>query len=406
MIDWLYQTGLDLSIIIGVILIIRKPVRYFLGAHVVYWLWLVPLIRFVSWFKAEIPTTIFEKVQFNDGKMIIRILDNPDKWQLSQYSTLEKIWLVGIFVWLLLRLYGWFKFRIHLKETSSPIDIYQKVNGFKTVKNHQKVSVFETSIADAPFITGIFSAQIYLPKDTFQHYSQQQKMCVLKHEMTHLNRKDLWVQLVAEAMRTIFWFNPVVHIAYHLFRQDQELACDHSVLATSNDEERLAYGQVLLNGLHAHVLPSTLSFFNNHKQRFTMLEKHKNSALTNILGISLCAIITVFALTKAPKSIAQDTVNNQNVSFKFKDIPLKSVLMLVADGTNKEVVGFNKLPDINISVTATHVSGKQFEELILKCTGFKLESRGSHYEIMKDEQSKSNLKNSNQCINTINDEES
>ncbi len=402
MIDWLYQTGLDISIIIGIILLIRKPVRKLLGAHVVYWLWLVPLIRFFSWFKAEIPTTVFEKVQFNDGKMLIRILDNPDKWQLSHYFTLEKIWLAGIFVWILLRLYGWLKFKSYLKNTSSPMDIYQKVKEFETVKNHKKVSFFETSIADAPFITGIFSAQIYLPKDTFQHYSQQQKLCVLKHEMTHLNRKDLWMQLVAESMRTIFWFNPVVHIAYHLFRQDQELACDHSVLATADNQERLAYGSVLLKGLHAHALPSALSFFNNHKQRFTMLEKHKNSALTTILGVSLCAIITVFALTKAPKSIAQETAKNQSVSFNFKDISLKTILMLMADATPKEIVGYDKLPDINVTVTAINVSSQLFEDIILKCTGFKMESRGDTYEIMKDEQFNSNLENSNQCINKIN----
>ncbi len=406
MINWLYQTGLDISIIIGVILLIRKPVHKWLGAHVVYWLWLIPFIRFISWFKAEIPTTVLEKIHFTDGKILLRVFNNPEKWQLSHYFTLEKIWIIGIIIWLVIRVLGWMKFRAYLKNTSSPMDIYQQVKEFKSIKNHQKASFFQTKITEAPFITGIFSAQIYLPLDTFQNYSQQQKMCVLKHEMAHLNRKDLWVQLVAETMRTIFWFNPIVHIAYQLFRQDQELACDHSVLASSDDEERLAYGRVLLKGLHAHALPSALSFFNNHKQRFTMLEKHKNSALTTILGISLCVIITVFALTKAPESIAKEEVKTEDVSFNFKDIPLKTILMVVADGMNKEIVGFNKLPDINVSVSATHVDGKQLEELILKCTGYKLESKGGFFEIMKDEQSKSNLNNSNQCINTINEEKS
>ncbi len=406
MINWLYQTNLEVSIIIGIILLIRKPVRALLGSHVVYWLWAIPFIRFVSWFKAEIPSTVFEQVNFPNGKILIRIFDNPDTWRLSYYFTLEKIWIGGVVAWIILRVLGWIKFKKHLKDTSSPMDIYQHVNDIEPLKNLQKVSFFNTTITDAPFITGIFKAQIYLPKNSFKQHSQQQKMCILKHEMTHLNRKDLWAQIAAEIMRTLFWFNPVIHIAYHLIRQDQELACDHSVLAASNDEERLEYGRVLLKAIHSHALPTALSFFNNPKQRFIMLEKHKNSTFTTILGISLCAIITVFALTKAPDSIAKEAKNQQGVSFKFKDMPLKTILMLVADGMHKEVVGFHKLPDINISVSAKNVNASEFENLILKCTGFKLEPKEGYFEIMNDTKSKNNLKNSNQCINTLNEKKS
>ncbi len=131
------------------------------------------------------------------------------------------------------------------------------------------------------------------------------------------------------------------------------------------------------------------------------VEKHEDSFIKNILGISLCATLTVFALTKAPESIANETINKNEVSFNFKEIPLKSILMLITDAMNKEIVGFNKLPNIKTSVYATHVDGKQLEGLILKCTGYKLENKGSYYEIMKDKQTRHNINNSNQCINTI-----
>ena len=47
MIDWLYQSTLDISIIIVLILIIRNPVRRLLGAHISYWLWALPLLRLI-----------------------------------------------------------------------------------------------------------------------------------------------------------------------------------------------------------------------------------------------------------------------------------------------------------------------------------------------------------------------
>lgn len=402
MIDWLYHTGMDISILIGAILLIRKPVRHYLGAQVVYWMWLIPLIRLVVWIKAEVPAAIFEKISFPNGEVSIQIFNNPDKWFLANYFTLEKIWIAGIATWFIIRFVGWLNFKKHLIKSSAPVDIYQEVDSINSIKNHYKVKFFQTTMADAPFITGISSAQIYLNKDFFEHYSQTQKLCVLKHELTHHNRKDLWVQLLAEVMRTVFWFNPIVHIAYQAFRQDQELACDHSVLAACDDKERLAYGHVLLKGLHAHALPSALSFFNNHKQRFTMLEKHKNSFIKNILGISLCATLTVFALTKAPESIASEDDAQQDVSFKFNDTPLKTILMLIADASEQNIVGYEKLPDINITVEATHVSSKDLQNLILSCTGFKLLQNGSEYEITSDNNSNLTVDNSNQCINKIN----
>ena len=39
-----------------------------------------------------------------------------------------------------------------------------------------------------------------------------------------------------------------------------------------------------------------------------MLSKHKVSTVNSVLGFSLCAIISVFVLTKAPQSIAQRPV--------------------------------------------------------------------------------------------------
>ena len=397
MIDWLYQTGLDISILIGIVLLIRNPVRKFLGANIAYWLWIIPLVRFPVWSRTEVPLAILEKINFTDGKILIKVFQNPDKFHLPNYFSYEVFWIMGMVVWAVIRIIGLVKFRKNLKIHSERISL--KDLSFLTVMNKTtKVDFFYTKLPSAPFVTGIIKPQIYLFKESFDKLNTIQQNCIIQHELTHLKRKDLWMQVLAEIVRMIFWFNPIVHIAWQAFRQDQELACDYQVLAKSNNLERYEYGRVLLKGLHAHALPATMAFFNNHKQRFIMLEKHNNSKINNILGITLCTVLLVFALTKAPQSIAIENSHDMEVSFKFDSIPLKSVLELIFEANPKDVTGYENIPEINISFEAWNVSAIQIEKLILKCSGLKLLHQGKAHVIVKDKTFKEDYSQLNQCI--------
>ena len=53
---------------------------------------------------------------------------------------------------------------------------------------------------------------------------------VLAHELAHVRRGDWALQMIAELMRSVYWFNPLVWIACARLRQDGEHACDDAVL--------------------------------------------------------------------------------------------------------------------------------------------------------------------------------
>ena len=53
---------------------------------------------------------------------------------------------------------------------------------------------------------------------------------VLAHEMAHLVRHDWLIQLSAEMLRAINWFNPLFWIACARLRRESEYACDDIVL--------------------------------------------------------------------------------------------------------------------------------------------------------------------------------
>lgn len=53
---------------------------------------------------------------------------------------------------------------------------------------------------------------------------------VLCHELGHIRRRDWPILITANAMRWVYWFNPLAWIAYRALRQESEHACDDLVL--------------------------------------------------------------------------------------------------------------------------------------------------------------------------------
>lgn len=58
---------------------------------------------------------------------------------------------------------------------------------------------------------------------------------VLAHELAHIARGDWAVQLAAESLRALYWFNPLTWTACRRLRSESERACDDAVLARGID---------------------------------------------------------------------------------------------------------------------------------------------------------------------------
>ena len=73
---------------------------------------------------------------------------------------------------------------------------------------------------------------------------------VLAHELAHIQRHDWVVQVLADAARAIYWFNPIFWLASSRLRRESEHACDDAVLrlgaaGTQYAEELLAMTRAL-----------------------------------------------------------------------------------------------------------------------------------------------------------------
>ena len=110
-----------------------------------------------------------------------------------------------------------------------------------SMKLHDNIYICDD--IDTPFILGIIRPRIYLPSDI----SAEEMACVIAHEQAHLARHDNWWKPMAFAILAIYWFNPLIWLAYILLCRDIELACDERVIKNMRTDEKKKYSEVLLS---------------------------------------------------------------------------------------------------------------------------------------------------------------
>ncbi|MBL8256668.1 MAG: TonB family protein [Pseudoxanthomonas mexicana] len=126
-----------------------------------------------------------------------------------------------------------------------------------------------------PAAFGVLRPRVVLPDDFHLRYTDEEQALVLCHERLHVRRGDLVANLLASLLRSLFWFNPLVHVAAHLHRLDQEFACDAMVMAR-HPAARRRYGEAMLKAQLAHTpLPAGCHWSNLHllKERIAMLKQ-------------------------------------------------------------------------------------------------------------------------------------
>lgn len=95
---------------------------------------------------------------------------------------------------------------------------------------------------ESPFILGVFRPQIYLPSAIAPEDMEH----VLAHERAHLRRRDHWWKAAGYVLLAVYWFDPLVWLAYILLCRDIELACDEAVVKQPGID-RKAYSNALLS---------------------------------------------------------------------------------------------------------------------------------------------------------------
>ncbi len=82
-----------------------------------------------------------------------------------------------------------------------------------------------------PVVWGIFRCRLMLPIAA-RKWSEEQLQSVLMHELAHIKRGDILVQLLTQIACALHWFNPLIWFAAWRLDVERERSCDDLVLAS------------------------------------------------------------------------------------------------------------------------------------------------------------------------------
>jgi len=241
-------------------------------------------------------------VQFDPAPTItsgVKIIDNAVNPSLSEHFAAAPlasvnplyvwteiagwVWLIGLGAMLLYALVSYLRLR-------------RRVRVSLPVQDH----IYLCDAISSPFILGVVKPHIYLPSGL----DEVQRQNVLSHEQAHLARRDHWWKPLGFALLAVYWFNPVLWLAYALLCRDIELACDERVIRTMDESAVKTYSTVLLacSMPRKAVITCPLAFGEvGVKERVRNALHYKKPAFWVVAAsVAVCVVVAVCFLTNPP----------------------------------------------------------------------------------------------------------
>ena len=193
------------------------------------------------------------------------------------------VWLIGLGTMLLYALVSYLRLR-------------RRVRVSLPVQDH----IYLCDAISSPFILGVVKPHIYLPSGL----DEVQRQNVLSHEQAHLARRDHWWKPLGFALLAVYWFNPVLWLAYALLCRDIELACDERVIRTMDESDVKTYSTVLLacSMPRKAAITCPLAFGEiGVKERVRNALRYKKPAFWVVAAsVAVCVVVAVCFLTNPP----------------------------------------------------------------------------------------------------------
>lgn len=359
--EWLLDSLLVTTLLMGAILCVRRPVAKLFGPGVAYALWLIPAARLLmpSLEGEAVPAPVsdlagnptalppaFAEIPFQASAELTESASSAIP-AVDFVALGITFWLGGAVLFFIIQMIRYASMRDDLLAEAEEI---AEIDGVKVVAS---------DLVAGPLAFGLFKRYIAVPLNFTKSYSPAERELALAHEMAHHKSGDLFANLVAFIILCLQWFNPIAWMSWNAFRFDQEAACDARVLAGKGAEVRAIYGQALARTAFDGV-PTFATALNSPKtiierlRRLTMKDASTQRRLFGKLGIlTAAAIILPLTATIVPAVGAQ----NEEVVQESKPEKTKRnvhVIKIKHDGGDVDITG----PDSE--VTKVERDGKTF----------------------------------------------
>jgi beta-lactamase regulating signal transducer with metallopeptidase domain len=214
--------------------------------------------------------------------------------------TVSLLWVLGLSFMITRTLLGYLATR-RLLRASVPCHDATLIQALKLAAEahglRQAPKLRLSSAISSPQLIGPWSPVLMLPAHRLPSLDADELDMALTHELTHLQRGDLWWGLVPALAQHVFFFHPLAHLAAREYAFAREAACDAAVLA-GNPHCAGDYGRLLVRlGVAARPsagLASASPTFLMLKRRLLMLQHNASPLRTSALALTM--VVALFGV--------------------------------------------------------------------------------------------------------------
>ncbi|PFW86112.1 transcriptional regulator [Bacillus sp. AFS075960] len=373
--DWLIETSIMASILVGLILCIRVLFGNKLTPRWQYMLWIILIIRLVlpwspdssysiysvltyknddAFISSRNPVTIFlskEHMQELKGIDDTKVPTKEDTYTSSStqndqanktqthnnekqddetvpfYTICIYIWLTGVILLSFAIFIMNRRLLLYIKKQpvitdEKIVQIFEKCKQSMSVQ--RDVPLLVSGKVSSPTVFGFIWPKLLLSTVHMKILDEQQLRYIFHHELAHIKRRDVGVNWLMHGLLILNWFNPILWYAYSCMREDQELACDALALTCIDSEEQIAYGHTIISLLEHYSsyyqVPSLANFSKNKrmlKRRILMIKKFQKksyrwSALGAVAVIAVSSVSLLNARADMPTNPEKQQIEVKN----------------------------------------------------------------------------------------------
>lgn len=158
-------------------------------------------------------------------------------------------------------------------------------------------NIRQSERVSAPFTFGIFRPEIFLPFGVGERDAEY----MIAHEKAHIARRDNIIKPASFLLLSVYWFNPVIWVAYILMCRDIEFACDERVVRSLGPQEKADYSQAMLScsAPRTYTAACPLAFGSDCVRRRIkrVLGYKKPSARLVVAALTVCVLLSACTLT-------------------------------------------------------------------------------------------------------------
>lgn len=309
----------------------------------------VPVVEFTV---LETPQTGVElPVQNQTNPTVVQ--PSPVRRDISTVEILGLIWAAGVVLLLAAQWinYSTLKQKLWNNSLGNPTDQQQ------LAQLGAAVPVLRGDV-ESPLTFGLLHPAIFLPREL----PQEDVPMVLRHELCHLRRRDLWYKGMLLLCACIHWFNPLVWKLGKVAGEHLELCCDEDVVAGQDIRFRKEYGQLLLRSAAAGQRAALATQFGGSdlKGRIMNLFTKKKRGAALVCAVT-CAALMMGSLVgcevSAVGNSGEPEISEQTENVAGK-IDVKELKNSIVWGENGEALTFS-LPELDENQSWTvQISGR------------------------------------------------